>query len=144
MPIKKTGKRKLNNGGGYGKKPTKNNKNINIPGVATSAIAKKKPTKIQKVNEDIEMSGTRQSTRNKIVPKKLELTFTKPVSKSGYVRISEIPEKIKEFEKLIEKKRVEIKNYENKIEELRKRQQDEETKIGKIDDISKMFSNFKF
>lgn len=143
----KTTKARKNNGGGHSKKPVVNY--LSETGVKLNLTpikkASKGPVKLRAVKEDEVMSGTnRQSTRTKVVPKKLESTFKKTAPKSGYVPLKDIPSKIKEYEDMIEKKLKEIENCKTKIEELKNREYEENAKMSNMNDLSKMFSGFKF
>jgi hypothetical protein len=153
MPVRgkkysKTTKPRKNNGGGHSKKPVVNY--LSETGVKLNLAPIKKtpskaPVKLRAVKEDEVMSGTnRQSTRTKVAPKKIESTFKKTAPKSGYVPLKDIPSKIKEYEDMIEKKLKEIENYKTKIEELKNREYEENARMSNMNDLSKMFSGFKF
>jgi len=107
---------------------------------------KKLPKKTVIKNKDVTMgnTGSRKSSRAVKKPKQLEVGFKKTAPKSSYVPIAYIPEKIKEYENLIEKKRIEIKKYEDKISELRIKKIEAETKAKILNDVSTSMSKFKF
>jgi hypothetical protein len=108
------------------------------------AVPAAKKVKVAKKDVIMTTVGSRQSSRSTKAPKKLEVSFKKAAPKSSYVPIAHIPDKIKEYENLIEKKRIEIKNYEAKIAELKNKKLEADTKASKINDISTLFSGIKF
>jgi len=147
MPIK--GKRvtkKGKNGGGHTNKPVVPMKNYLLNPVKMTAFKAPVAKKVQIAKKDVVMStvGSRQSSRATKAPKKIEVGFKKAAPKSSYVPIADIPEKIKEYEDLIEKKRIEIKNYETKIAELKNKKLEADTKASKINEVSNLFSGIKF